>query len=217
MCPLCKECPDSSTHALLECRCLKAMQIKRHDETVRKVLKALQRGGRHGSTYTVLDACRAEQLQALGADTKRLPRWLLPQEAVTDEDLGRMRPDVLRILGLPAAPTQAQIAHAMANKDQYTVQVVEVGYCADYSWREKVADKLAQHEELMVALRAAGWQVDAPPHIIVVGAAGCSVPERAAGAGEAGAGHEASTRAAGRPQCARSGGGIRNDTDAQAP
>ena len=104
MCPLCKECPDSSTHALLECRCLKAMQIKRHDKTVRKVLKALQRGGRQGSTYTV--------------------------------------------------------------------QVIEEGYCAEYSWREKVADKLAQHEELMIALRAAGWQVDATPHIIVVGALG---------------------------------------------
>ena len=49
---------------------------------------------------------------------------------------------------------------------------MEVGYCSDTQWRAKVADKLQQHEQLMIALEQAGWQVDRTPHIIVIGARG---------------------------------------------
>ena len=124
------------------------MHIKRHDSTVRKILKALQRrtyGG--GSYYTILDACKAAKLGALGAAAKRLPRWLLP--ALTDDERAVLRPDILRIIGLPAAPTEADLARALTNEDQYTVQVVEVGYCSDYSWRDKV--------QVLARLRAGGY------------------------------------------------------------
>jgi len=92
-----------------------------------------------------MDAGQAQLMESLGVDAKRLCRWLLPAEAVSDADLARMRPDILRIIGLPPTPTRAQIAHALANKSQYSVQVVEVGYCSDYNWRRKVADKKEQH------------------------------------------------------------------------
>ena len=171
LCPLCRACADSSTHALLECSRLKAMHIKRHDSTVRKILRALQRrtyGG--GSYYTILDACKAAELGALGAAAKRLPRWLLP--ALNDDERAVLRPDILRIIGLPAAPTEAELARALTSKDQYTVQVVEVGYCSDYSWRDKVQAKLEQHAALVGKLREEGWKVDEAPHVIVVGAKG---------------------------------------------
>ena len=115
LCPLCRTCADSSTHALLECSRLKAMHIKRHDSTVRKILRALQRrtyGG--GSYYTILDACKAAELGALGAAAKRLPRWLLP--ALNDDERAVLRPDILRIIGLPAAPTEAELARALTSK-----------------------------------------------------------------------------------------------------
>ena len=52
---------------------------------------------------------------------------MLPEELVSDDELAKMRPDILRIVGLPPAPTPEQIAHALANKSEYHVQVVEVG------------------------------------------------------------------------------------------
>ena len=126
------------------------MHIKRHDSTVRKILKALQRRTYSGGSYcTILDACKAAELVALGAAAKRLPRWLLP-----------------------AAPTETELARALTNKDQYTVQVVEVGYCSDYSWRDKVQAKLEQHAALVGKLREEGWKVDEALHVIVVGAKG---------------------------------------------
>ena len=112
-------------------------------------LIALLRTYGGGSHYTILDACKAAELGALGAAAKRLPRWLLP-----------------------AAPTETELARALTNKDQYTVQVVEVGYCSDYSWRDKVQAKLEQHAALVGKLREEGWKVDEAPHVIVVGAKG---------------------------------------------
>ncbi len=103
LCPLCRAHTDSSSHTLLECPRLKAMHTKRHDTAVRKVLKALQRHSRHADAYTILDACRAEQLGELGAAAKRLPWWLLPEAAASDDALAKMRPDILRNIGLPAA------------------------------------------------------------------------------------------------------------------
>ena len=43
LCPLCREHRDSSGHALLHCQSLKSMHIKRHDKTVRRILRTLQR------------------------------------------------------------------------------------------------------------------------------------------------------------------------------
>ena len=172
-CPLCGE-PDSGGHVLLRCTHpqMKAMHIHRHDSAVRMIHTALQRGSCHGNAYTVLDACKQEELEGLTADAKRLPRWLLPKNVAHDDTLCRMRPDILRILGLPGAPTTEEIQHAVSNKHRHTIQVVEVGYCSDTQWRAKVADKLQQHEQLMTALEQAGWQVDRTPHIIVIGARG---------------------------------------------
>jgi ribonuclease HI len=172
LCPVCRAGPDSSGHMLLHCahRKLKAMAIKRHDEAVRRIHTALARHARDGSVYTILDACKAGQLEELGADAKRLPDWILPQ--LGEQDRAKLRPDILRILGLPPSPTAAQLAHAAANKGQYTVQIVEVGYCSDYNWRETVQKKMAQHDALIAALQAENWKVDATPHVIVLGAKG---------------------------------------------
>ena len=73
---------------------------------------------------------------------------------------------------LPGEPTEEQIAHATANKEQYTVQVVEVGYCSDLNWRNKMQEKMAQHQKLLQELKAAGWKVDEQPQVIVLGALG---------------------------------------------
>ena len=90
---------------------------------------------------------------------------------MNDTTLAKMRPDTLRIQGLPAAPTQEDIDLALRHKGLCRVQVVEVGYCSDTRWRDRVAQKREQHEELITALRAAGWTVEGP-HVIVLGVCG---------------------------------------------
>eukprot|EP00887_Chlorella_sp_A99_P002003 scaffold18.g2003.t1 len=149
---------------------MQALYIRRHDSAVRKIHAALQKGSPTGSAYTVLDACRQDQLAELHADAKRLPAWLLPDTA--SEEVACMRPDVLRVTGLPPAPTAAEIEAATQNKHRHPIQVVEVGYCSDTRWGEKVQDKLAQHRALLEALAQAGWRVDPDPHIVVLGACG---------------------------------------------
>lgn len=153
---------------------MQAMYIQRHDSAVRKIHNALRRRTRNGGVYTILDACRETQLAEQGAAAKRLPRWMLPADTTSDALLSKLRPDILRVLELPAAPTDAEIQHAIANKGQYTIQVVEVGFCSDTRWRDRVANKLAQHDTLMEALQQAGWKVDEHPQIIVLGACGAS-------------------------------------------
>jgi hypothetical protein len=146
---------------------LLSMYIARHDRAVLAVLAAMRQGNGGGS-YTIVDACRAEELAQHCADAKRLPGWLLPE--VSAEERGKMRPDILRVLGLPATPTPEQVEHAVANKRLHTVQVVEVGYTSDTRWQQKLLAKREQHAHMIAEMRAAGWRVEL--HVVLVGRAG---------------------------------------------
>jgi hypothetical protein len=172
-CPLCGG-QDSIAHMLLGCHqaAVQATRIWRHDKAVRLILKTLQKHTRYGPVFTVLDAGRAENLRENGADAKRLPRWLLSADRVPDDQLAKMRPDILLIKELRSMPTDQEIQTAIENKKDYTIQVVEVGYCFDTNWRKKVAEKLQQHQELITALQEEGWTVDTEPYVIVLGACG---------------------------------------------
>jgi hypothetical protein len=115
-----------------------------------------------------MDACKERDLATHDVDAKRLPEWLLPN--VAREERSRMRPDILRVIDLPAAPSGEQIERATTSKHRHTVQIVEVGYTADTRWQEKLKQKERQHEALEIALRAAGWKVET--RVLVVGNTG---------------------------------------------
>ena len=181
-CPHCDR-DDSTGHILGGCRHrrMQALYIARHDRAVRLILRWLQKHSRCGGCYTIMDACRSEDLPRHGADGKRLPGWLLP--SLPGEQRARLRPDILRVVGLPADPTSADIQAATRNKGQYEVQIIEVGYTSDTRWRERMAGKRSQHwgtgglseEErtcLADALRREGWRVAEEPCIILIGTCG---------------------------------------------
>ena len=155
-CPLCGR-PDSCGHILGQCghRQLQAMYTARHNRAVRRVAAALRK--HTTAAYTTMDVCRADELQAHGADTNRVPSFLLPSTPEAERRL--MRPDILRVVGLPPAPTPEQIAAACAAKHNHRVLLVEVGYTSDTRWQEKLEQKEAQHTKLITALRAAKWEV----------------------------------------------------------
>ena len=156
-CPLCG-LPDSCGHILGGCkhRQLRAMYIARHNHAVRKVAAALCK--HTDAAYTVLDACRADELGTHGADSNRVPEFLLP--LAPEAERRRMRPDILRVQGLPPAPTPEQIAGACAAKHMHAISIVEVGYTSDTQWQEKLRQKEGQHAELTAALREAGWTAE---------------------------------------------------------
>ena len=137
LCPLCRKA-DGVGHMTGECEHtrMKALFIKRHDAAVRKIVRALQRKTRQGGSYTIMDACKAADLGKHGVSGKRLPSFILPPEDC--DGLEKRRPDILRILNLPANPTAADIEAATRNKAEYPVQVVEVGFTQDTRFVEKM-------------------------------------------------------------------------------
>lgn len=151
-CPHCG-LPDSTGHILGYCRHKRmlALYIERHNEAVRMVCKALRKSSTHGGCYTIMDACRRNDAETHGAAGTRLTDldWLLP--SLTAEQRALLRPDILRVTGLPAAPTATEIADATANKGQHWVQIIEVGYTTDTCWLAARTRKEGQHSHTQPA------------------------------------------------------------------
>lgn len=164
-CLLCGE-RDSGNHSIGACRHphLHGLRIKRHDRAVHIIHKHLQHG-REGGNYCIIDAGTMTDVLNAAANGKRVPDWLLPD---TDPDTRqRMRPDILRITGLPANASPEEIEEAQNSKRGYTVQIIEVGYGQDSRWRDTLERKQQQHKQLAATLRDAGWVVE--EHVIVLG------------------------------------------------
>ena len=101
-CPLC-HMPDSTGHMLGGCmhREMKAMYIARHDKAMRQVLKQVLQG-KHGGYYVIADVGTLEGLQQLGAHSKRIPDFVIPEECSFLQDAegnttthDRLRPDIM--------------------------------------------------------------------------------------------------------------------------
>ena len=167
-CPLCSH-DDSVGHILGGCKHPRMQEryIHRHDAAVRLLHQGLQKGAL-GGCYTVMDAGTMEATLNLAANGKRLPEWMLPD--VDPETRQRMRPDLLIIENLSHDASEASIADAVAQKEQHTIHLIEVGYGPDTRWKDTQARKLSQHTQLKAALTQAGWKVE--EHIIVLGNAG---------------------------------------------
>ena len=139
-------------------RTLKGHYISRHDKAVRKIFQALQKGPQ-GGHFCIMDAGKVRTVLDEAANGKRIPEWVLPDMA--PEDLGKMRPDILRIKGLRSNSAPTEIDDALKTKAGLTIQIIEVGYGPDTRWRETLEKKQAQHTKLKDALEAAGAVV--PP------------------------------------------------------
>ena len=163
-CPLCGS-DDGPSHLLGGCQHgrMRSEYIKRHNDALRMIVRALRRS-RHGGTFTIMDAAARD----LDTDGNRVPQFLLP--VLEETKRRKMRPDILRVLGLPAHPTRSDTARATSHKSSCTIQIVEVGYCSDFSWKRKFEEKQKQHEALAQALTQAGWKVEM--HFIVLGNCG---------------------------------------------
>jgi ribonuclease HI len=171
-CPLCK-CPDSGTHMLMECHHtnMKSMQISRHNEAVKTILKCIRKGNM-GASYCLMDAgiLNHSETEELDAEESRIPAWMLPN--IPWEIRTKMRPDILVAENVTQNDFQnGQPSDVQALKARAIIRIVEVGYCMDLSSRAKFEAKAEQHKLLCQYLKNEGWNV-VTPEILIFGATG---------------------------------------------
>jgi ribonuclease HI len=170
-CPLCNHPTDSTGHILAGCQHhdMHALYIKRHNIAVRIIAKAILRG-ENGGGIMIMDAGRKEDLPA-GMYGTRVPQWLLPE--CPEDELLRMRPDILIIPTIPAASNPAETFDCTSEASQHTVFILEVGYCSDTRHSQKQSEKAQQHQKLADMLRLQGYKVEYKElHALSLGYAG---------------------------------------------
>ena len=94
-CPRCNHPMDSVSHLLSgECKETEGLTTLRHDTAVKMIQKCIK-GGRLGSSFTIMDAGKKSELPSEVSD-KRIPTWILP---LAPPEPGKrsypMRPDIL--------------------------------------------------------------------------------------------------------------------------
>ena len=155
MCPLCGM-PDSGTHIMGECQhpTMHALYVKRHDEAVGIINKAITKG-RYGNCFKLMDAGKRGALPGdVAGKGSDLAGHLLPGGGPTS------KPDLVYVPSLTAAQlSEAMEANAKDWRSSHEVVLIEVGYCSDLNMPGKAADKHAQHQDLATTLAVAGWKV----------------------------------------------------------
>ena len=92
---------------------------------------------------------------------------MLPE--IYDNLRNRLRPDILRISGLPC--TTARPPQSRHERQRLLIEILKIGFCSDTRWKEKLRKKKQQHVQLTNLLREAGWRV-AEPHVLLFGIGG---------------------------------------------
>ncbi len=162
---------------------MKALYISRHDEAMRKVLRAINHGQK-GSYLKIADIGRDELINDLGVISKRIPTWLIPDDTLPQVGLSVhqrhvLRPDIMliEVNQEEQARYTTQGHHELLNgsiqdaarstwneqdEDQSLprtsnrmrkIWVIEGGYTSDTRHAEKVQEKMEQHKTLLQALR----------------------------------------------------------------
>ena len=148
---------------------MKAIYIHRHDEALRKLLLAINKGN-HGSYYTIADIGCAEKTGHLGVHDKRIPEWILPETTLTALERERTRPDIMHVEMNTSELTEyteavqgnlsmtAPLSTSIGGRPR-KVWVVEGAYCSDTNIEEKICQKSQQHKDLLKKLSSHGYKV----------------------------------------------------------
>jgi hypothetical protein len=154
-CPICHQGEDGATHILGGCKTKEftARYISRHNAAVRLIQRAISKGSR-GQSHCIMDAGKESDLPATAQGT-RLPDRLCP-------------PGVDRVLWRKMRPDLAYIDRD--TDGNYSIDLIEVGYCGDFGHQAKAEEKHLQHADLIRILRQAQHRVR--QHTITLGHTG---------------------------------------------
>jgi len=139
-CPLCKDA-DSIGHILGSCTHgeVKEVYISRHDKVMRLIMKEFQNGSL-GNFYWTADVGTAVAMEEVGADSKRLPTWLVTPDTMQNCDFSpdnkqKLRPDCMIV-----EITQIEIERAFKKRKRNgdatvpTQTIADPGRSGSLSW-----------------------------------------------------------------------------------
>ena len=181
-CPLCKHV-DSIGHMLGDCsHCIiKSIIIERHNHAGRLILGALHRGSL-GNCYTIADIGSQEKMAGMQQHDTRIPDFMLADIDLPEgpSQLRKLRPDIMITDVTPGEtlsckPSRKRGRHGgqhnhhittTANGRARRVWIVEVGYCSDTRYLDKLQEKTLQHRQLQSLLMDKGFKVTCLPIIL---------------------------------------------------
>ena len=137
---------------------MKGLIIERHNEAGRMILEQLKNGSQ-GACEFVADVGSQDKMAGYDTPGSRVPDWLLDDRDLPEGPAQRakLRPDILMI-------TPAE--QGMPIDGPRKVTLLEVGYCSDTRYKEKLAEKLQQHQTLKQLLVANRHKVRVAPIIL---------------------------------------------------
>jgi ribonuclease HI len=182
-CPLCGMA-DSGTHIMGGCGATQEMQalyVKRHDEAVKLIQKAISTGT-HGGFAMLMDAGRRTDLPAdVCGKAVDLRNWLCKlapiklADAVHGQDgVWVSRSDIVILPGIRTSKLQRMLADGKRLQKGQAIHLIEVGMAAEWTAADRMKDKHAQHAQLVRILTRAGFKVHftVEKHCVVVGHGG---------------------------------------------
>jgi ribonuclease HI len=173
-CPLCSHPNDTPGHILGGCDhpTFKGCYIARHNQATCTLNTAIDTG-RLGACFTIMDVTSTDNLP-FGVFDSRIPRWMvpaIPPHFPPDFDLKKLRPDILKVEGLPHTDfLQLQAAGLLycdttmtTLKSKCIIHPFEVGYTSEFSHSSCLASKQQQHVLLIELFQYNGWTVFTTP------------------------------------------------------
>ena len=185
LCVVCHQAEDTVGHRLGGCEgeVLAGMHTHRHDAAVKTIVGAVRRaarGGWHteynagkqtdGSTVNMIKDCFLKPRPGCRIDGD--PRMDAPTEAA----LLKLKPDVITYQGIRPGELDATLARLQRGTARRApmnikLQILELGYCNDWKWEEKVEEKAQAYRALVAHMTRMKWRVEYKQ--VAVGVRGC--------------------------------------------
>ena len=172
---------------------MKKQYIARHDKAANLLFRSVIKG-RQGGSYMIGDFGKIEELKEIGIHSKKIPSFVLPDHIIEvaapdygdcaaaltcgDPSRHKMRPDVM-VVEMTDKERQQYLPHdartgeelpelqaTLPNGQARKVYIVELGYCNDTRYLEKLQQKETQHLALETALRTHGYKVTTLTYIL---------------------------------------------------
>jgi hypothetical protein len=153
-CPHCNT-QDGGGHITGGCThpAMKSIFIHRHNEAGKIISRYISKSklgnfAKYGDLHSIDN--RPEDIL-----DRQVPDWVCPKEGQAST------PDLVILNGIPRQRAQNmkknQAAPATWKKDTH-ILLVEIGYCQDYDYGNKLYHKIHQHWNLAMAIRKQGWE-----------------------------------------------------------
>ena len=183
-CTLCGKADDTVGHRLGGCQHddMGGLYVKRHDHVVKTLVGAFQRESK-GGWAVEYNAGKKEDGSTHAMIHERLlrsarqpcnTRGARRDAAEWDEmmaKLKRLKPDVIIYEGVRQEKLREFLEGTERPCPRFKIHILEVGYCNDWNWETKLAEKREAYRCLVARMKKCGWKVEYKQ--VALGTRGC--------------------------------------------